>query len=555
MVGKWHLGNQKTPTMRGFDEFYGMLGGFNSYWEEDPHFTRLPKGREKIDYKPGAFYATDVFGDYALQFLQQGKAGKPWFMYLAFNAPHFPLGAPDAAIAKYESLYNEKGWDAVRADRLAKMKRLGLVPPDLDLPPRAVEPPNRFNEQTGRANKQIPVWSDLPADRRADLARRMAVYAAAVDIMDANIGRVTQYLKESEQFDNTLILFLSDNGACAEWDAFGFDKLDSTLNLLHKGDALKKMGGPESYLSYGAGWANACDTPWRLYKHYAEEGGIRTPLIAHWPKGITAAGGTTPGLGYLTDVMPTLVEICGANYPAERSGTPILAQEGESLAPTFAGRPSLRNVLFVEHEGNRTVREADWKLVAQSGKPWELYNLAADPTEMRDVSGKEAARVKQMEAAWNTWAVRCRVMAPPPPQIANRALVVSCEVAPAKEKENGVLVAQGGEVQGYALYVKNGVPVWAVRVDKKLTEISAALAPEGRFAVEGRLEKNGVMTLAVNGKIVATGKAPGLIAAQPKDGLSVGKDTQSAVGNYAPPHPFGGKVEKVRVNGVEDAAD
>ena len=292
MVGKWHLSEQSTPVMRGFEEFYGMLGGFNTYWQENPYYTRLPADHPKRVYPPGEFYSTNVFGDYALDFMEQGRqSGRPWFLYLAFQAAHFPLGAPEATIEKYEAMYREKGWDAIRADRLARQKKLGLVPANLSLTPRSVVPANFINTQTGWADKDNPAWASLPADRRADLARRMAVYAAAIDIMDQNIGRVVAHLKQTGEWNNTLIFFLSDNGACAEWDPYGFDKLDSPLNILHTGADLKKVGGPDSYVSYGSGWANACDTPWRLYKHYAQEGGIRTPLIVHWPAGLK----TQPG--------------------------------------------------------------------------------------------------------------------------------------------------------------------------------------------------------------------------------------------------------------------
>ncbi|HVK03809.1 MAG TPA: arylsulfatase, partial [Armatimonadaceae bacterium] len=312
MAGKWHLTRRSTPVMRGFDEFYGMLGGFNSYWEEDPHFTRLPEGRPKRTYPKGGFYSTDAFGDYALDFLDDGtKSGKPWFLYLAFNAPHFPLHAPEDVIEKYEAMYRTKGWDVIRAERLARQKRLGLVPEDLLLPPRGVVPSNFINRQTGWADREIPAWDSLPADRRADLARRMAVYAASVDVMDRNVGRIVARLKKTGEWENTLVFFLSDNGACAEWDPYGFDQLDSPKNVLHTVDDLKRIGAPGSYVSYGSGWANASDTPFRLYKHYAEEGGIRTPLIVHWPRGLkTKAGALTDQLGYLTDFMPTLLEVC-----------------------------------------------------------------------------------------------------------------------------------------------------------------------------------------------------------------------------------------------------
>lgn len=282
MVGKWHLGEHNTPVMRGFEEFYGMLGGFNTYWKEAPYYTRLPADHPRRAYAPDGFYSTNVFGDYALDFMNQGRtSGQPWFLYLAFQAAHFPLGAPEDVIDRYEAMYRDKGWDAIRADRLARQKKMGLVPTSLPLTPRSVVPANFINRQTGWADKVNPAWASLPADRRADLARRMAVYAAAIDVMDQNIGRVVAHLKATSEWNNTLIFFLSDNGACAEWDPFGFDKLDSPLNILHSGTDLKKVGGPQSYISYGSGWANACDTPWRLYKHYAQEGGIRTPLIVH----------------------------------------------------------------------------------------------------------------------------------------------------------------------------------------------------------------------------------------------------------------------------------
>ncbi len=468
MVGKWHLSEQKTPTMRGFDEFYGMLGGFNTYWKEDPFYTRLPANHPKRLYPPDAFYSSNVFGDYALDFMSQGHAsGQPWFLYLAFNAAHFPLGAPEETIQKYETMYREKGWDAIRVDRLARQKRLGLVPANMALTPRSEVPANFINRQTGWADKQNPAWASLPADRQADLARRMAVYAAAIEIMDRNIGRIIAHLKETGEWNNTLICFLSDNGACAEWDPYGFDKLDSPLNILHTGAELKKVGGPDSYTSYGSGWANASNTPWRLYKHYAQEGGIRTPMIVHWPAGLkTRPGGTTASLGYVTDFMPTLLKVCHAVYPTERNGVNLLAVEGESLTPAFSGANPVPRILCIEHEGNRTVRAGDWKLVALANKPWELYDLKNDPTEMHDQAAMEPTRVQQLSDAWDAWAVRCNVRPRQSPQIAGQPLVVRCEVT--QVVGNGVILAQGGNKQGYALYLQNGRPVFSVREDGRL---------------------------------------------------------------------------------------
>ncbi|RYG80708.1 MAG: arylsulfatase, partial [Alphaproteobacteria bacterium] len=445
----WHLSERSTPVDRGFSEFYGMLDGFNTYWQEEPYQTRLPAGHPKRTYPKDGYYSTNAFGDYALDFLQDGgKSDKPWFMYLSFNAGHFPLHAPEAEIAKYEALYRTKGWDAIRTERLARQKKMGLVPPDTKLPPSEPIPPNFINVQTGWANKPVPAWDTLDEDRRADLGRRMATYAATVDIMDQNIGRVVDHLKKTGQMDNTIIFFLSDNGGCAEWDPYGFDKLDSPNNILHKGAALKEIGAPSSYISYGTGWASASDTPWRLYKHYTEEGGIRTPMIVHWPKGLKAkAGSLTKQVGFLTDFMPTLVELCGATYPKERNGVDILPTEGVSMVPVMQGKAAKARTLCVEHEGNRMVREGDWKLVAVREKPWGLFDLSKDPTELNDLSAREPARAKQMETTWNEWAIRCNVIAKPSaqsvptPEIAGKRLVIRCEVQPKANGSSGVILA------------------------------------------------------------------------------------------------------------------
>jgi len=414
MVGKWHLNENNPPTERGFDEFYGMLGGFNSCWQEQPFYTRWPKDRTKREYAKDRFYSTDVFADYALDFIGP-KSPQPWFLYLAFNAAHFPLHAPDADIAKYQDMYFKKGWDGVREERLARQKKLGLMPADLVLTPRGITPSNWSNVKTGWADKDIPAWDSLPEDRRHDLARRMAVYAAMVDHMDQAIGRILAHLKSSGQYDNTVIFFLSDNGACAEWDPFGFDNTSGPDNVLHTGTDLQKVGGPNSYVSYGSGWASACDTPLRLFKHYGQEGGVRTPFIVHWSAGLKAKG-YAPGPGYITDFMPTICELAGATYPKQVGETAILPQEGVSLLPAMNGQPLPSRRIFMEHEGNRFVRDGDWKLVALSQKPWELYDLATDPTEMRDLAAQQAGRADTLAKAWEEWWQRLTPRQPPKPK-------------------------------------------------------------------------------------------------------------------------------------------
>ena len=587
MVGKWHLHNQQgvKPTDRGFDEFYGMLGGYNSCWEEKPFYTRWPEGRVPRSYtsprdgQPGTFYSTDAFADYALDFIGAArKEAQPFFLYLAFNAPHFPLHAHESDIAKYEAMYFQKGWDVIREERLARQKELGLVPKDLALTPRSGVPPKSHAKPSLYAGKENPAWSSLPEDRRRDLARRMAVYAAMVDRLDVAVGRVVSDLKQHGQLDNTLILFLSDNGACWEWDPLGFDISSSPKNILHTGDDLKKVGGPGSYISYGSAWANAGNTPWRLYKHFSHEGGIRTPLIVHWPAGLgkdaergdaeTRRGRFVQEPGHIIDVMPTLVEAAGAKYPNERHGTKIQPMEGRSLAPLFSASPRLPSprLLYWEHEGSRAVRDGQWKLVSLSGDAWELYDLAADPTEMNNLITNQSAKAQELTQQWEVWAKRCQVKverdllvgttaqapsaggqktAPATPQIANRPLRIRCEVQ--SESRAGVILAQGGRQHGYALHLEDGRPVFSVRIAGQLFSVKAPEVSAGRFTLEATLEKDGTMRLTINGREAASGKASGLIPAQPQDGLTIGEDTKTAVGNYTAPNPLAGKVENVRI--------
>ena len=401
MAGKWHLG-PPGPVGRGFDEYYGMVHGFDSFWDSTK-YTRLPKGRPERSYPEGKFYATDAITDYALDFLGEARKreGQPFFFYLAYNAPHFPLHAPEDVVDKYASLY-EQGWDKIREARHARMKKLGLVPKSQQLTPRSVIPPNRFNQQTGWAGKTNPPWDSLEPDRKKDLARRMAVYAAMVEIMDRNIGRVIDDLRSHGELDNTLVLFTSDNGACAEWDPYGFDINSGPQNRLHRGAELREMGQPGTYHSYGSAWANACNTPWRLYKHYAHEGGISSPLIAHWPKGSSRRNAIEHYPLHIIDLMPTCVEIGEAAYPST-----MPAMEGRSLIPVLRGKRADRGPLFWEHEGNRAIRIGKWKAVAvEPAGNWELYDIDADRTELHDLAAKYPERVKDMVRQWEQWARR-----------------------------------------------------------------------------------------------------------------------------------------------------
>ena len=405
--GKWHVGTP-DPTQHGFEQFYGTLISAQTFWDPTT-YLRLPKESKRRTYEPGAFYGTDALTDHALDFLEEARRTpeQPWFLYLAYNAPHFPLQARSEDVAKYRDRY-ASGWDSIREERLARMKKLGVVPGQTRLSPRS--PFTNFGETRKEDN---PAWSTLPADRRADLARRMAIYAAMVDRLDQNVGRITSDLRSRGQLDNTLIVFVSDNGACAEWDPFGFDGRSGPNNVLHQGSDLEKMGGPGTYHSAGSGWANASNTPWRMYKHYAHEGGISSPCILHWPAALKRRGAIEHTPAHLIDVMPTLVEASGSPYPRRIGSREILPLAGASLMPALHGGKMAPRTLYFEHEGARAVRDGRYKLTAVRGGPWQLYDIESDRTELVDLAGKQPDLVARLSKKWDAWATENHVVPMP----------------------------------------------------------------------------------------------------------------------------------------------
>ena len=409
MSGKWHLrgkGNPDCiPTRRGFDEFFGHFRAYASYYRPDL-FVRLPADRQQPDDSEQDFYATDAITDYGLQFIRQAQQkDAPFFLYLAYNAPHFPLQAPQERIDSYVDVYGG-GWDAIRERRYQRMRRQGIISNDFKLSTRGrvAEVPER-NSDSPYVGRQIPAWESLDSDRQHDLVRRMATYAAMVEIMDENIGRVVDHLRKTGELENTLIVFLSDNGACAEWDPLGFDNNPYPKNLLYRGDDLQRMGQRETFHSYGTGWANACNTPFRLYKHYNHEGGISTPLIAHWPDGLARNGQVDRRPAHVIDLAATFVDLGKAQYLNRFNGNEILPPAGRTLAPIFADQPSSQRPLFFEHEGNRAVRLGKWKIVwTNFDLRWELYDIENDRTETKDLADDFPDRVDQMSQLWHQWA-------------------------------------------------------------------------------------------------------------------------------------------------------
>jgi arylsulfatase len=376
MSGKWHVGENRPhwPTDRGFEKYFGLISGACNYF-------RLDEGRQMaLDDKPwtppddGSFYMTDAIADHAVDHLDKfGRGPQPFFLYTAFTAPHYPLHARPQDIAKYEGTYM-KGWDVLRRERHHRMIEMGIVDKRWPLTPR---------------DSEVPAW-DTVADKRA-WDRRMAVYAAQIDRLDFGIGRILQKLREIGAEDSTLVLFLADNGGCAE--------------VVDQGKPGVPPGLPDSFLSYGVPWANASNTPFRLYKRWVHEGGVATPFIARWPSVIKQKNTLTHETGHLIDIMATAVDISGAKYP----GAPIQPMEGRSLLPVFQGKSIGDRKLYWEHMGNRAALDGKWKLVSRDPGNWELYDLEADRTEMNDLAARMPDKTNQLIGAYSSWAQRCGV--------------------------------------------------------------------------------------------------------------------------------------------------
>ncbi len=401
MAGKWHVtpvtpSKNNWPMQRGFERFYGTIHGAGSFY--DP--VTLTLGNDPAKPDGANYYYTDAIAQHAETFLGElGAGADPFFLYVAFTSPHWPMHALESDIAKYKGRYHQ-GWDVLRTERHKKMIDLGVVEKRWPL--------------TERDSKAV-AWDAEP--NKEWMERRMEVYAAMVDRMDQAVGRIVAKLKALNKLDNTLILFLSDNGGCAE-------ELNGAGNALHIpkqtrdgrpvrfGNKPEVMPGKDdTYQSYGLPWANASNTPFRLYKHWVHEGGIATPLIAHWPKGIKKGKGNfVSEPSHLIDIMATCVDLGQAKYPASSAANSIIPMEGRSLGPLLqGGKAQGSRVICWEHEGNRAIREGDWKLVSKFPGEWELYNLHADRTEQNNLAAMEPAKVKSLTDKWNAWAERAFV--------------------------------------------------------------------------------------------------------------------------------------------------
>ena len=413
MSGKWHVTRfgkpegpkNNWPLQRGFDRFFGVIGGSNSYFNP----RGLTYGNKEVQYIPEDFYFSDAISDHALRFInehRQAQANKPFFLYVSYTAPHWPLHALPEDIQKYQGRYNQ-GWDALRAARHKRMIDLGVV---------------EARWKRSERDPRVPLWEK--EKHKEWQASRMEVYSAMIDRMDQGIGRILSTLEQVKCLDNTLIIFLSDNGGCAEefefsnpWFLGGSPKQTRDGRPVKAGNLPSITPGPEdTHTSYGIPWANASNTPFRLYKSWIHEGGISTPLIAHWPGQIKTKGEFRSHPGHLIDIMATFVDVAGAEYPLKNHGSEITPMEGVSLMPAFANEPIKRDAIYFEHEANQGVRMGKWKLVSASKKylsccgAWELYDLENDRTETKDLAAQFPDLVKKMALMWQVWAERTNAL-------------------------------------------------------------------------------------------------------------------------------------------------
>ncbi len=426
MVGKWHAGHEphSRPEVRGFEKFTGIYPHIDSYWKvlkacdvyRDKRLFIEAGENPQNPYRPGEeFYTTDFFTDNALDYIDQAmqEPGKPFLLHACFNVPHFPLEAPDDLIEKYRGRY-KGGWDVLRREKLDRMKRMGLVSESQKLPKV-----RGFNtvERKGFAFKPavetdtLPAWESLSEEDREELDFRRAMYAAQIDNFDQNVGRIVQHLKKHKILDNTLILFMSDNGCSGELENFGMNWEKYRRSNYEE---WRKAGGWS--ISQGQCWASYSNTPFRKFKIFVHEGGISSPFIAHWPAGIKKPGRVYKGqMFHLMDVMPTLCEAAGANYPEKYEGREITSAQGISMLPFFKNESPTTETrtLYWQHEINAAIREGDWKLVTVNDRDdtkWELYNLSEDRSETDNQIADHPELAARLKTKWQTWAEQANVL-------------------------------------------------------------------------------------------------------------------------------------------------
>ncbi len=448
MAGKWHVTPLRTtidnpdkrnwPLQRGFDRFFGTIHGAGSFY--DPNTLTSDN---KFVAAGDNFYYTDAISDTVVKYISEHEGKNPFFIYVAYTCAHWPLHALKKDVEKYKGMY-DKGWDELRKERYKRMLDMGIISPDWPLSPA--------NPDTPWEKEEMKEWN----------AACMETYAGMIDNMDQGIGRIVDKLKEKGEFENTVILFLQDNGACSEnyglaRPAKNMMKVDpDTLKPMKPGELQRLAepvqtrdgrpvrvgrgvipGGPDTYISYDDSWANASNTPFRMFKHWINEGGISTPLIVSWPAGIKAKGEFRRQPGQLVDIMATLTTLGKAEYPEELNGNKIHPVQGMSLVESFNSDSVVNRTLYWEHEGNRGIRKGNWKLVSEAWSApvaldslevlptdfWDLYDIEKDRSEQNDLSAQYPEMVKEMAAEWQDWATRVTAVPKPPQRLSlNRAV-------------------------------------------------------------------------------------------------------------------------------------
>ncbi len=390
MSGKWHLGDSLPdwPTQRGFDRYFGLISGASNYFnlskEANAGSIRiLASNNSQITEVSPDFYMTEAITDSALSMIAGTADNEPFFMYLAYTAPHWPLHANQKDIDIYKGKY-DIGWDSIREHRYNKQKTLKL-----------------FDNETGLSvrNETVPAWN-VYADKGI-ATRKMEIYAAMVHTMDREIGRLLEHLKQTGKDKNTIIIFLSDNGACDEHGVAGFDRMNNGTI----------PGSAASFLSYGASWANACNAPFRYFKQQTYEGGITNPAIIYWPEVIKNKGSIVADKTHLVDILPTVIEISGSKYPSVYNGNQITKPEGESLVPDFEGKKLQKHKFLAwEHEGNKAIIVGDIKCVKHRNGNWEMYDLKKDRIESINIIDKNKSKFRKILRKYKSWEKRVGVV-------------------------------------------------------------------------------------------------------------------------------------------------
>ena len=600
MVGKWHLAKDSDcsdagprhswPCQRGFDRFYGFLDGFTNL--HHPHRLVQDNTAVSVSEYPEGYYLTDDLTSRAIEMISSVKASdpsKPFFLYFAHGAVHAPLHAKAVDMARYAGRYRE-GWDRLREERFARQLSLGVVPPETVLPER--------NSERGH---DVQAWDSLPPEQQELFARYMAVYAAMVDNVDQQFGRLMAFLDELGELDNTIVLFTSDNGASREGEASGttayYQHLLGTTDLDADLARLDEIGGPTTTPHYPRGWAMASGTPFRLYKINTHAGGHSVPFILSGP-GI--GEGMRRQFAHVTDVLPTLLELVGVERPSERAGVPLQPLAGASFVPCIESEEaaSQHSSQLYEMVGNRGFYRDGWEVVTLhnpltpfSDEEWQLYDLSSDPTETRDLAADDPARVASLAAQWEQAARSGQVypldegsglkfmqrpsrsdvfgepvrLLPGTPTlerwrsqqlVANRSFVISVSVA---AWGSGTLVSHGDQGGGYSLYVEDGELRFAHNDGRGRTRViggpvASATAVEVRFVAPGGGTWS--VSLTADGSEVASGEGFALLFPMaPFQGIDVGIDSKSPVVWGRGSFPFTGVLDSVTYTPGDPAPD